>query len=672
MLRDRFEEFAATLPEPTLLVASDGVILAVNPAARPVLAGAGGGVERRNLTELAADTPEKILAYLRMCARTRPMLPGTITLRRAGGAAAVRYRVHGALLTMRSEADGSAVVLRLEEASAPSRFGLLTEKINALTAEVGRRRVAEEALREREERLRVVLTSIGDAVMVTDALGCISFMNHVAESVTGWFHDEARGRPLEEVFVIVNETTGAPVTSPVTKVLEFGHIVGLANHTVLLARDGRSIPIDDSAAPIRNAEGELEGVVLVFREITERKQAEHERERLLLREQTARLAAEGARAEAERANRAKDEFLAMLGHELRNPLAPIRTALDLLRLRPDMDDEPAYLILERQVGHMVRLVDDLLDVSRIAKGKVELEKQRVEIAVAVAKAIEIASPLLEKSEQHLTVNVPAQGLAIDADLTRLAQVVSNLLTNASKYTEPGGQITVTAEAEGDEVVLKVTDTGIGITAEMLPRVFDMFAQEHQALDRSQGGLGLGLAIVRNLVMAHGGSVHAHSAGAGQGSEFTLRFPAARAEAAGAPDTARPAPASGGAAKAAMRILVVDDNADAGTMLSILLRKLGHSVRVFHNSLSALDEVEAFMPEVAFLDLGLPIMDGYELARRLREMPSLAGLHLIAVTGYGQESDRQRSRAAGFDLHLVKPVGREVLKEVLRGFAQERS
>jgi PAS domain S-box-containing protein len=670
VLRDRFHEFAAMLPEATLLVAADGGIMAVNPSARRLLAGAGDDAAGRNLTELAANAPDQILAYLRMCARTRQMLPGTITLRRADGAADARYRVHGALLRMGSETGGGAVLLRIEETSAPSRFALLTEKINALTAEVARRRVAEEARREREERLRVVLTSIGDAVMVTDALGNISFMNHVAETVTGWSQADARGRPLEEVFIIVNESTGAFVDSPVRKVLEHGHIVGLANHTVLLARDGRSIPIDDSAAPIRGSTGELEGVVLVFRDITERKQAERERERLLVREQTARLAAEDARVEAERANRAKDEFLAMLGHELRNPLAPILTALDLLRLRPEGGDDHPRMILERQVGHMVRLVDDLLDVSRIARGKIELEKRRLETAIIVARAIEIAGPMLEHAEQHLTVAVPTAGLAIDGDPTRLAQVVSNLLTNASKYTERGGRIAVTAAAEGAEVVLRVTDTGIGITAEMLPRVFDMFAQERQALDRSQGGLGLGLAIVRNLVAAHGGSVHANSAGAGQGSEFTVRLPAARAEAAGASDAAPPTPATISVAQEPLRILVVDDNADAGTMLSMFLRRLGHTVRVVHDGLAALDTVETFAPEVAFLDLGLPIIDGYELARRLRARPDLAGLYLVAVTGYGQESDRARSSEAGFDLHLVKPVGRETLRKVLHGFTRK--
>ncbi|MEP7125153.1 MAG: ATP-binding protein [Byssovorax sp.] len=671
MLLDRFNEFAAMLPEAMLLVTTDGVIVAVNPAARRVLVRAGGSVEGSRLTDLAVGAPETILDYLRMCARTRQMLPGSLTLRRADGEAGARYRVHGALLVMRSEAGDRGVLLRIEEASAPSRFVLLTEKIDALSAEIARRRVAEEAVREREERLRVVLTSIGDAVMVTDPQGKITFMNRVAETVTGWPQDEAWGRPLDEVFVIINESTSAPVDSPVAKVLRDGNVVGLANHTLLIARDGHAIPIDDSAAPVRSAAGALEGVVLVFREITERKQAERERERSLVREQTQRLAAEAARAEAEGANRAKDEFLAMLGHELRNPLAPILTALDLLRLRPDMNNEPARLILERQVAHMVRLVDDLLDVSRIAKGKVELAMQRLELAAVVAKAIEIASPLLEKSEQHLAVSVPAQGLAVDGDPTRLAQVVSNVLTNASKYTERGRRITITGATEGAEVVLKVTDTGIGISAEMLPRVFEMFAQERQAFDRSQGGLGLGLAIVHNLVKAHGGSVHAYSAGVGQGSEFTLRFPAARAEVAPAAGAAVPTRTPSDAGDDTLKILVVDDNADAGAMLALLLRKLGHAVRVVHDGPSALESLDSFTPDVAFLDLGLPIMDGHELARLLREKPALTGLRLVAVTGYGQESDRLRSADAGFDLHLVKPVGRERLKEVIQTFARER-
>jgi PAS domain S-box-containing protein len=384
-------------------------------------------------------------------------------------------------------------------------------------------------------------------------------------------------------------------------------------------------------------------------------------------------------ARAREADRRKDEFLAMLGHELRNPLAPIRTALDLLALHPDQASDPeprtpselSLLILERQVGHMVRLVDDLLDVSRIAQGKVELQKRRVELADAVTKAIEMVSPMLERSEQHLTVSVAARGLAVDGDLTRLAQVIANLLTNASKYTPQGGLITITAEAVVGEVVLKVVDAGIGITAEMLPRVFDMFAQERQALDRSQGGLGLGLAIVHKLVTAHGGTVRAHSDGAGRGSEFTIRLPAAGADAGSIPTELLQKPTAS-AAGGSLQILVVDDNADAATLLALYLRRMGHSVRVAHDGRSALHAVEGFTPQVAFLDIGLPVMDGFELARRLRERPGLERLRLVAVTGYGGDADRRRSRDAGFDVHLVKPVGRETLKATLDSVPMERS
>ncbi|HEX4565862.1 MAG TPA: ATP-binding protein, partial [Vicinamibacterales bacterium] len=351
-----------------------------------------------------------------------------------------------------------------------------------------------------------------------------------------------------------------------------------------------------------------------------------------------------ARREAELANRAKDEFLAMLGHELRNPLAPMRTALQLMRLRGGNALERERTVIERQTQHLVRLVDDLLDVSRIARGKIDLRREHIDVADAVAKAIEMASPMLEERQHDLTIDVP-RGLELDADPARLAQVIANLLTNAAKYTESGGRVSISATREPGWVVISVRDSGIGISSEMLPRVFEMFAQERQALDRTQGGLGLGLTIVRNLVKLHGGTVYAKSQGRGKGSEFIVKLPAVSVavtatSAAPAPDTMRRSAAPGA------RVLIVDDNVDAAEMFSDFVQSLGYEVRTVHDGPAALRVVEEFAPTVALLDIGLPVMDGYELAARL---PAAAPTHvkLIAVTGYGQEADRNRAKNAGF-------------------------
>jgi signal transduction histidine kinase len=397
--------------------------------------------------------------------------------------------------------------------------------------------------------------------------------------------------------------------------------------------------------PILDAEGAPDSIVVIAYDVTE-----------LAR----------ARRDAEVANRAKDEFLAMLGHELRNPLAPITTALQLLRLRGIEAGEKERLIIERQVRHLVTLVDDLLDVSRITRGKLELTRSRIELAEVVAKAIETASPLFEQHHHLLQVEVPARGLALSADEPRLAQAVANLLTNAAKYTEPGGRITVTAAAEAGDVVLQVRDNGIGIEPEMLPRIFDLFVQERQALDRSRGGLGLGLAIVRSLVTLHGGSVSATSGGRGRGAEFTIRLP-------GADRVAAPAPAAPGTSSApgvtasgrpARRVLVVDDNEDGAHMLADILRALGHQVACAYDGPGALATAASFAPDVALLDIGLPVMDGYEVAQGFLRDGRLCRTRLVAITGYGQEQDRERTAAAGFIAHLVKPVDFDRLRALV--------
>jgi two-component system CheB/CheR fusion protein len=375
-------------------------------------------------------------------------------------------------------------------------------------------------------------------------------------------------------------------------------------------------------------------------------------------------------------DRRKDEFLAMLAHELRNPLAPIRNALYVLRTAGAQEPaaDQARNILERQVHNLTRLVDDLLDVSRITRGKIQLHKEPVELATLVARALETSRAFLAERGHRMTVTLPPQRVFLEADPTRLEQVLTNLLNNAAKFTEPGGSISLTAEVANDpassgerqrphEVVLRLRDTGIGIAPEMLPQVFDLFAQADRPLDRSQGGLGIGLTIVRRLVEMHDGSLEAHSDGLGQGSEFVVRLPALPVppgNGVGEVPVARPtaAPAQ------RRRVLVVDDNRDSIESLALLLRMQGHEVTTAYDGPSALEKAAAWRPDVVLLDIGLPMMNGYEVAQRLRQQPGLEKTVLAALTGYGQQEDRRRSKAAGFDHHLTKPVDLPVLQAVV--------
>jgi signal transduction histidine kinase/ActR/RegA family two-component response regulator/PAS domain-containing protein len=365
--------------------------------------------------------------------------------------------------------------------------------------------------------------------------------------------------------------------------------------------------------------------------------------------------------QAQDAIRARDAFMAILGHELRNPLSPISTALHLMKLR-DPRSAREQEVIERQVKHLTRLVDDLLDVSRIERGKVELSKRPVQLAEIVAKAVEIASPLLEQRRHRLELNVSPTGLPLLADETRVAQVVANLLTNAARYTDEGGSITISATRDKKEITLRVRDNGIGMSPELLPRVFDLFVQGPRTAERRQGGLGLGLSLVRSLVALHGGNVEAHSDGLGKGSEFVVRLPAMAVELVTSDRQAAPecVPASH-----RRRVLLVDDNEDAAELLMEVLTSHGHDVRVANDGPQALIAAPTFEPDVAILDIGLPVMDGYELAGRLIAILPRRPF-LIALTGYGQEQDRALAREAGFDEHMVKPVDPQRLVSSISG------
>jgi PAS domain S-box-containing protein len=690
-----------------------------------------------------------------------------------------------------------------------------------------------EELEQQRESFRVTLSSIGDAVITTDVQGRVTFLNPVAEAMTGWTSSEATGQPLEQVFRIINEDTRQPAENPVHRVLREGRIVGLANHTALVGRDEKETAIEDSAAPIRDAKGVITGAVMVFHDVTARRRAEaalREESRILevlnetgssiasqldlqtlvqtvtdagtklsgaafgaffynvfdesgesfllyalsgapreafeklglprntpvfnptfrgegvvrsaditqdprygtlhphhgmpkghlpvrsylavpvvsrsgevigglffghpevnmFAERAERLvvgvAAQAAvaidnarlyeaaqreiarREQAEAAlrdtDRRKDEFLATLAHELRNPLAPIRQAALISKAASATEAQKRWShdVISRQVQHMSLLLDDLLDVSRITRGILQLRKEATELASVVDAAVETARPTLDAKRQHLTIDVPAEPVHFAADPLRIAQVLSNLLTNAAKYTDPGGDVRLVARRTNDGVVIRVIDSGIGIVPGALPRIFRMFSQVRSTHDRSDGGLGIGLALAKGLVELHGGQIDARSEGLGRGSEFTVRLPMG---------TVSPAIAEGHSKRAddsapvRRRVLIADDNEDSAKSLAMLLRMEGHEVVTVHDGPQALSAFASQKPEFALLDIGMPGLSGYEVAESIRQQCTSPPVVLIAVTGWGQHGDRARAQASGFDHHFTKPVEPERLMELLR-------
>ena len=766
-------------------------------------------------------------------------------------------------------------------------------------------RIAQLRFAAQAEQLRATLASIGDAVITTDREVRITNMNAIAESLTGWTIADAIGQPLENVFHIVNEVSRQRAENPANRVMKVGTIVGLAINTVLIGRSGEEHFIDDSAAPIRNKEGEIVGCVLVFRDISQRKQSEtllrdsesrktamfeaaldciisidqdgtiiefnaaaertfgfrraeaigselaaliippqyreHHRKGLArylstqqgtvlnqrlelsamrangeefpveltvtripmvgpvfftaflrditLRKQTeealqesearfraladnipqlawiadagtdgqvhwfnqnwfeytgttleemkgrgwiavhhpehvdrvvqkfvhhvkegmdwedtfplrgkdgeyvwflsrmkvirdqsgsvvrifgtntditdARRTAEELRklsAELSEADRRKDEFLATLAHELRNPLAPIRNGLQVLGLADDdkVASEQVRTMMERQLGQMVRLVDDLMDVSRISTGKVELRKQHVTLAAVVHNAVETSSPLIEEMHHKLSIQAPDSTLLVDVDPIRLSQVIMNLLNNAAKYSEPGGHIQLTFERIGSEVVVSIRDTGIGIDAKHLPHIYEMFSQVDHSMETSHGGLGIGLCLAKRLVEMHGGSIDARSGGLGKGSEFVVRLPVV----VDAVLPQEPPATQRQNTKSSLRILIVDDNKDGADTLSMMFKILGNDTLTAYDGEDAVKKAVEFQPDVLLLDIGLPKLNGYEACRQIREKLNGKKMLIIAQTGWGQDEDRQRTRDAGFDHHLVKPVNLTDLNNIL--------
>jgi len=1062
--------FAEPLPEPTLLLKGDGTILEANRAVEGRLGLTRDAVRGRPLADYLEDPADEVARFLHTCARSTALTLGGLSLRRPGQEPCP-LRAEGALVRPRGRGREALLVLRLiPKESSVGQFVALNQRLDSLGREMDLRQRAERDLREQAELTRTTLASIGDAVIATDLEARISSMNSVAESLTGWSAAEATGRPLDAIFRVVNEETRQAVENPADRARREGVIVGLANHSLLLSRDGREIPVDDSAAPIRTRTGEVIGCVLVFRDITERRRAEGalqakeaelrtifdrspffltrcsrdlrylyvsrayaemlgmtqeeihgrpiaevmgeerfrhiepyirrvlhgepvqfetrlalqagvrdlwvsytpdrnprgevigwvasivditERKRgeitnaqlaaivassddavisknlqgviqtwndgaermfgytaeeaigrpvtmlipadrqdeepgILARiqrgdridhydtvrrrkdgtlldislsvspitdasgrvvgaskiardvtdrrraleeaqrrsEQVRRLAEAatrlntvhdvrsilgllseeariligsrrssasitvhgdrtrsivvdgteetpgGWRSEGDEedlsdlyalvcppnrpmradgrqlltnpafrrtapaaadlpparnwiaapltglpennvgllqlsdklegdftdddegmlvqltqmacvaidnawlldhlreANRRKDEFLATLAHELRNPLAPLRNGLQVMKLSGNdvKAVETSRVMMERQIEAMVRLIDDLMDVNRISRGKIELRRQPVDVAQVVRAAVETSAPLIEAGRHTLTLDLPRAPLVVDADETRLAQVVSNLLNNAAKYTEPGGRIRLAAARDNGRAVISVKDTGVGIPRAMLPHIFDLFTQVDRSLEKAQGGVGIGLSLVKGLVELHGGRVEARSDGPGKGSEFVVRLPVLDEAAAPAPKIEKAMTGQLGG----YRVLVADDNVDSATSLAMLLRLMGNEVHTAHDGLQAVAVARDLQPDLALLDIGMPKLNGYDTCQRIREQSGGRKVLLVALTGWGQDEDIRRSHLAGFDRHLVKPVEPAALEKLLGSMAERRA
>ena len=654
----------------------------------------------------------------------------------------------------------------LAPASPASFVGLLLYALSAglIVGSLHALRTARTRAGERHELLQITLASIGDAVVTSDADGRITYLNPVAEALTGWHIAEAVDRGVGEVVRMVDATTRANLPVPVTRILAEGVAQASVRNTLLTGRDGAERPIEGSAAPIRDEEGTLAGVVFVFREVTQRRRAEqalreseerfrslteaitsivwttdpegrfvtpqaawsrytgqsweqqrdfgwvealHPDDRDAVRELWDAACRAGTRYEAsgrlwhaasgtwrhvhargvpirgpdgtvrewvgkyldtedqtraeqalQEADRRKDEFLAMLAHELRNPLAPIRNSLEIMKHAPGDDAlvRRARETIDRQVVHMQRLIDDLLDISRVTRNRLELRKQRVELAAVLQPAVESSRPAADAAHQQLNVTMPAGPVALYADPVRLTQAFGNIINNACKYTDRGGRIDIRAEVDDGALTLSVRDTGVGIPADVLPSIFDMFTQADRTLERSQGGLGIGLTLVKQLVELHDGTVEARSEGVGKGSEFLVHLPI-HAEPV---RTRTPAMAMPGLSGTRRRVLVVDDNRDSADSLALLLRLQGHEAEVAYDGMAGVEAVARFGPDLVLLDLGLPGLNGLDACRRMRAAPGAAQLRIVALSGWGRDDDRSRTREAGFDAHLVKPVDQDTL------------
>jgi PAS domain S-box-containing protein len=509
--------------------------------------------------------------------------------------------------------------------------------------QIRRQIVAQRLHAETQALFASIVESSDDAIISKDLHGRILTWNTGAERLFGYTALEAIGQSITMLIPPERQSEETAILDRLRQGERIGNF-----ETIRVTKDGRRLDISLTISPIRTAEGGIIGASKVARDITARKQIE-----ATLRE----------------GERRKDEFLATLAHELRNPLAPILNSLQVLRFgeRNESTTKRIYSLMERQVNHIVRLVDDLLEVSRITNGKIELRRQLVEVAELLHSAVETSRPFIDAAGHTLEFIVPPEPMFLEGDPVRLSQIFANLLNNAAKYTDGGGRIWVSARHERDRLAISVRDNGIGIPADMLPAVFDLFTQIDRS-GRGQGGLGIGLTLVKKLVEMHGGNVYAYSEGHGKGTEFVVRLPLAPNSCLTEVMRQKTRPR---AVLPPRRVLVVDDNRDVAESLAMLLGHLSAEVRIAHSGPDALKMLVSRPPDIVFMDIGMPGMDGYEVAYQIRQQPELRNLVLVALTGWGQEDDRRRSRKAGFDHHLVKPAGIEDLERLMKSLGNTR-
>jgi PAS domain S-box-containing protein len=484
--------------------------------------------------------------------------------------------------------------------------------------------------------LAALVESSEDAIVSKTLDGRILSWNRGAARIFGYEPAEAIGKSVTLIIPPELHAEELQILAKLRRGERIDHF-----DTTRIAKDGRRISVSLTVSPIRDASGVVVGASKIARDISERKRAEQ-----ALRE----------------AGRRKDEFLSMLAHELRNPLAPIRYALAASKRAGTVEvHRRTEEIIERQVAHMTRLLEDLLDIARITRGMLEIRKTATELTYILGTAIETARPILNSKQHTLSLDLPRQSVHLEADSIRLAQIFSNVLINAAKYTNPGGHIALRAVTSGEEVEVAIRDDGIGISPELMPRLFDLYAQGREAFGRDEGGLGIGLSLVRGLVILHGGTIQAHSDGPDQGSEFIIRLPIGR------PFDKAPEPGfrADTSAGAGLSVLIVDDNRDAAEMCAALLEMSGHHVQRAYSGAEALERAHALRPDVLLADIGLPDIDGFELAQKIRTSTWGSGIVLIAITGWGREEDQHRAVASGFDYHLTKPASAESIESILR-------